>query len=418
MNILVLNCGSSTVKFQIIQTDLEMMKNDSERCLASGNCEKIGSEQALYGMRATGSEGIKGVRPLRDHREAICAIFDWINSGQAGIEGVSSLKDIQAVGHRILHGGERFTKSTLIDDQVLQGISDLIPLGPLHQRPQVMGIQACREFMGHDIPQVAVFDPSFHTTMRPINYLYALPYEYYERYQIRRYGFHGTSYRYVTQKYAALTNTPIDKVNIIILHLGNGSSVCAVKEGKCLDTSMGFTPLEGLVMGTRCGDLDASILPFLMEHAQLDGKGLDDLMNKKSGLLGISGLSSDMRDIEEAAVSGHERAKLALDMFCLRLTKYIGSYFAEMHGAQAIVFTGGIGQNSPIVRAQACEGLECMGIDIDLALNDSLKRGTAGDIARADSRVKIWVIPTNEEVMIARDTFTIIRNAECVIRNS
>ncbi|MGM9992245.1 MAG: acetate/propionate family kinase [Candidatus Bruticola sp.] len=403
MNILVLNCGSSTVKFQIIQTDLEMMKNGTERCLASGNCEKIGSSEALYSMKATGTDGIKGVRSLQDHREAIIAIFDWIRSGKAGIEGVTGLQDIDAVGHRVLHSGELFNKSVLIDDEVLQGILGLACLGPLHQMAQYKGMLACREILGKDIPQTAVFDTSFHSTMEPKVFLYGLPYEYYEKYKIRRYGFHGTSHRYITHKYAELTNTPLDKVNIISLHLGNGSSVAAVKGGKCVDTSMGFTPLEGLLMGTRCGDLDASVLPFIMEKENLTPTQVDTLMNKKSGLLGISGLSSDMRDIEEAAASGNQRAKLALDMFCLRLVKYIGAYFAEMGGADAIVFTGGIGQNSPVVRAMTCAGLSCLGLNIDTDKNESLKRGSAGEISQSNSDKKIWVIPTNEELMIARD---------------
>ncbi|MGM9998398.1 MAG: acetate/propionate family kinase [Candidatus Bruticola sp.] len=403
MNILVLNCGSSTVKFQIIQTDLEMMKNGTERCLASGNCEKIGSSEALYSMKATGTDGIKGVRSLQDHREAIISIFDWIGSGKAGIEGVSSLKDIDAVGYRVLHSGELFNKSVLIDDEVLQGILGLACLGPLHQMAQYKGMLACREILGNDIPQTAVFDTSFHSTMEPKVFLYGLPYEYYERYKIRRYGFHGTSHRYITHKYAELTDTPLDKVNIISLHLGNGSSVAAVKGGKCVDTSMGFTPLEGLLMGTRCGDLDASVLPFIMEKENLTPAQVDTLMNKKSGLLGISGLSSDMRDIEEAAASGNEKAKLALDMFCLRLVKYIGAYMAEMGGADAIVFTGGIGQNSPVTRALTCANLGCLGLDLDSEKNESLKRGSAGEISQTDSKKKIWVIPTNEELMIARD---------------
>lgn len=412
MNILVLNCGSSTVKFQIIQTDSEMMKNGTERCLASGNCEKIGSEEALYSMKATGTDGIKGVRSLKDHREAIVAIFDWINSGKTGIEGVNGLKDIDAVGHRILHSGERFNKSILIDDEVLQGILDLACLGPLHQLAQHKGIVACREILGKDIPQTAVFDTSFHSTMEPKVFLYGLPYEYYERHKIRRYGFHGTSHRYITNKYAEVTDTPLDKVNILSLHLGNGSSVAAVKGGKCVDTSMGFTPLEGLLMGTRCGDLDASILPFIMEKENLTPAQVDTLMNKKSGLLGISGLSSDMRDIEDAAMAGNEKAKLALDMFCLRLVKYIGAYIAEMGGADAIVFTGGIGQNSPIVRALTCANLGCLGLELDTEKNDNLKRGSVGEVSKSSSKLKIWVIPTNEELMIARDTVSCMEAAK------
>lgn len=407
MNILVLNCGSSTVKFQVIQTDMEMMQNGTERCLASGNCEKIGSQEALVSMKAAGKTGIKDqVRPLKDHGEAIGVILDWIASGKAEIEGVSGLKDIDAVGHRILHGGERFLHSYYIDDEVCKGIAEFIPLGPLHQRPQLNGIEACRRILGEDIPQTAVFDTAFHSTMSPKAFLYGLPYEYYEKYQVRRYGFHGTSHRFIADAYAQMMGKDVKDVNIISLHLGNGSSVCAIKGGKTIDTSMGFTPLEGLLMGTRCGDMDDSVLPFIMEKENLTPAQVDNLMNKKSGLLGISGLSSDMRDIENAAIDDHnERAQLALDMFCLHVTKYIGSYMAEMDGnVEALVFTGGIGQNSPVVREISCAGLKAMGIDVDSAKNNGLKRGATGEISTPESKIKVFVIPTNEELMIARDT--------------
>ena len=406
MNILVLNCGSSTVKFQIIQTDLEMMKNGTERCLASGNCEKIGAEDALYSMKATGTEGIKGVRPLKDHREAIVTIFDWINSGKAGIEGVNSLKDIDAVGHRILHSGERFRESILIDDDVLQGILDLAELGPLHQVAQHRGIVACREILGKDIPQTAVFDTAFHSTMEPKVFLYGLPYEYYEKYKIRRYGFHGTSHRYITGKYAEYTNTPIDKVNIISLHLGNGSSLAAVKGGKCMDTSMGFTPLEGLLMGTRCGDIDPYIPLhiFKTQHKSIDE--VNNLLNKESGMLGLCGYS-DNRDVEAAIAKGDEKAIVANDVYIHSILRFIGSYIAVLGGVDAIVFTAGVGENSPALRKALCQRLSYLGIELDEEANN--KRGETIEISKPGSKVHVYVIPTDEELVIAQDTVRLIK---------
>lgn len=414
MNILVLNCGSSSAKFQIIQTDLKMIKEGTERCLASGNCERIGLEEGLVSMKATGKTGIKDlVKPLPDHRAAINAIFEWIESGKAEIDGVNSLKDIDAVGHRILHGAERFVKSTLIDDEVIEGITECIPFGPLHNPAQLKGIMACRDILGESIPQVAVFDTDFHSTMEPKAFLYGLPYEYYERLHIRRYGFHGTSHRYITNKYAEINNIPVEKVNIVSVHLGNGSSICAVKDGKCVDTSMGHTPLEGLLMGTRCGDIDPAALLYIMETDGLSAKEIDTLINKKSGLLGVSGLSSDMRDLEDAALKDkNPKAQLALDMFAHRVTKYIGAYIAEMGGAEAIVFTGGIGQNSPVMRAMTCATLPFLGIELDQKKNEELKRGTTGEISKDGSKVKIYVIPTNEELMIARDVVNCVEKSK------
>lgn len=409
MNILVLNCGSSTVKFQIINTSSELIKSDGERCLASGNLEKIGSQEALITMKATGKEPYKDVRPLADHREAINVVLKWIDSGESQIESVNSLADINAVGHRVLHGGERFVQSVIVDEEVMKGIDECAVWGPLHNPANLKGIQACRALLGEKVPQVAVFDTDFHHTMAPEAYMYGLPYECYEKHGIRRYGFHGTSHRYITHKFAEVMKKDVADVNIISLHLGNGCSACAIKNGKCVDTSMGLTPLEGLLMGTRCGDLDASILCFLAEKDNLNFQELNTLINKKSGVLGVSGISSDMRDLENAALKeGNKRAQLALDMFCMRVKKYVGAYLAEMNGTDAVVFTGGIGQNSNYVREKVCTGMEYMGIVLDKEKNDTLPRSTGGVISAVDSKLLVTVLPTNEELMIARDTLSLV----------
>ena len=405
MNILVLNCGSSTVKFQIINTSRELIKSDSERCLASGNLEKIGCPDAIVTLKATGKEPYKDIRPLADHREAINVVLKWIDSGKSGIESVNSLADINAVGHRVLHGGERFIKSVLVDEDVMKGIDDCAVWGPLHNPANLRGIQACRDLLGEKVPQVAVFDTDFHHTMAPSAYIYGLPYEYYEKYGIRRYGFHGTSHRFITHKYAEKMGKKVEDVNIISLHLGNGCSACAIKNGKCVDTTMGLTPHEGLLMGTRAGDMDAAVMCFLAEKAKLSFEELNTIINKKSGVLGVSGISSDMRDLEQAALQDkNERAQLALDIFCTRVKKYIGAYLAEMNGAEAIVFTGGVGQNSDYIRAKVCEGLDSLGIVIDAKANGELPRSTGGMISAKESRIAVWALPTNEELMIARDT--------------
>lgn len=405
MNILVLNCGSSSVKFQIIQTDLDLMKKDADRCLASGNLEKIGSEDALVTMRAEGRDPLKACQPLSDHRDAVDVILKWVVAPEAQIEGVHSLSDIDAVGHRIVHGGEHFVKSVLVDDSVIEGLEEVTDLAPLHNPAHLKGIRACRELMGLSVPQVVVFDTAFHMTMPPMNYIYGLPYSLYENYKIRRYGFHGTSHRYIANKYAQIMGLPIEKVNIISLHLGNGASVCAIKNGQSIDTSMGFTPLAGLLMGTRCGDLDVSIIPYLAYRDNQTIKGIDTLINKQSGLLGVSGISSDMRDLEAAYLEKHDRrAELALSIFCQRVKKYIGSYFAEMNGTDAIVFTGGVGQNSPFVRERVCTGMEKLGIVMDLEKNGKLPRSTGGIVSADNSAVRVLALPTNEELLIARDT--------------
>lgn len=403
MNILVLNCGSSTVKFQVIQTDLELISKNAERCLASGNLEKIGSEQALVTMKATGHEPTKAVQPLADHREAIDVILKWIVSPQAQIEGVAQLSDIDAVGHRVVHGGEDFAESVLVNDAVLEKIRECAVLAPLHNPANLKGIEACRDLLGAQVPQVVVFDTAFHSTLPPEVYIYGIPYEIYTKYKVRRYGFHGTSHRYIAGRFAELKGIKPEQVNIVCLHLGNGCSACAIKNGKSIDTSMGFTPLEGLLMGTRCGDVDASVVPFLCDKAGMTVKEVDTLMNKQSGLQGLAGMS-DMRDLEAAEASGDKQAAMAMKKFCLRVKKYVGSYIAEMGGCDAVVFTGGVGQNSDIVRRRVCEDLEYMGLEFDDEKNVNLSRGSAGRVSKDGSKIEVWALPTNEELMIARDT--------------
>ncbi|MEX2191512.1 MAG: acetate kinase, partial [Bacteroidota bacterium] len=362
MNILVLNCGSSSLKFQVIATDLELIEKDADRQLARGLIERIGS-QSLITLEASGKPAVRQAAPLRDHRSALDFLLRWIVSPEAGIEGIRSMGDIHAVGHRVVHGAEKFTRSVVIDAEVIKGIEDCIELAPLHNPANLKGIHAAREIIGTGVPQVAVFDTSFHSTMPETSYLYAIPYQLYRRHKIRRYGFHGTSHRYVAYRYRQLMAAKRDEVNIITIHLGNGCSICAIKNGNSMDTSMGLTPLEGLMMGTRSGDIDPSILEFLMHKEGMSIPEVDALLNKQSGLLGISGLTNDMRDLlAEEKEHQDRRAKLAIDLFCGRIRKYIGAYLAEMGGAKAIVFTGGIGENSPVIRQRVLEGLGFLGL--------------------------------------------------------
>lgn len=410
MNILVLNCGSSSLKFQVIATDLDLIEKDDDRQLARGLIERIGS-QSLITLEATGKPVVRQAAPLRDHRAALDFLLRWIVSPEAGIEGIRSMGDIHAVGHRVVHGAEKFTRSVVIDADVIKGIEDCIELAPLHNPANLKGIHAAREIIGTGVPQVAVFDTSFHSTMPETSYLYAIPYQLYRRHKIRRYGFHGTSHRYVAYRYRQLTNAKREGVNIITLHLGNGCSICAIKNGNSLDTSMGLTPLEGLVMGTRSGDIDPSILEFLMHKEGMSIPEVDTLLNKQSGLLGISGLTNDMRDLlAEEQEHQDRRAKLAVDIFCGRIRKYIGAYLAEMGGAKAVVFTGGIGENSPVIRQRVLEGLGFLGLEIDDSLNKSMTGGKEGEIGMKGS-MRIMVIPTNEELLIARDTVRSVKNA-------
>jgi acetate kinase len=411
MNILVLNCGSSSLKFQIIETDLDIIDKNADQQKAKGLVERIGS-QALVTLQSPGKPALKQALALRDHRAALDHVIRWIISSEAQIPGIRSLADIHAVGHRVVHGAEKFTKSVIIDENVIRGVEDCIDLAPLHNPANLKGIKAAIDLLGPGVPQVAVFDTSFHSTMPETAYLYAIPYQLYRRHKIRRYGFHGTSHRYVAFRYRQLTGKDLENTNIITLHLGNGCSACAIKRGVSINTSMGLTPLEGLVMGTRSGDVDPSVIEYLSHKEGMSLVEIDALLNKQSGLLGLSGLTNDMRDLlAEEQEHNDRRAKLAVDIFCLRVKKYIGAYLAEMSGADAIVFTGGIGENSPPVRQRICRELEWLGIEIDEEVNAQLFGGKEGEMGKPGSRVKLFVIPTNEELLIARDTVRSVRNA-------
>lgn len=406
MNILVLNCGSSSLKFQIIATDLETISHNADKRLAHGQIERIGGA-AILSFTAEGKETERSAMPIKDIRTAIETVLRWVTSENSGIEGVAGIADIHAVGHRVVHGGEQFKQSVLITDEVLRGIEDCIEFAPLHNPANIKGIQAAREIFGRVIPQAAVFDTAFHQTLPEVSYLYAIPYQFYRRHKIRRYGFHGTSHRYVAYRYRTIKQIPREQVKIITLHLGNGSSIAAIKGGHSIDTSMGLTPLEGLVMGTRSGDLDAAILEFISAKEGMTIHEVEMLLNKQSGLLGISGLTNDMRElIAEAEESGDRRARLAIEIFCYRACKYIGSYLAAMNGADAIIFTGGIGENSPKIRQMICENLSWMGIKLDGNKNENNKG--EGIVSEDASPVEIRVIPTNEELLIARDTVRLI----------
>ncbi len=412
MNILVLNCGSSSVKFQIIDTSLEQIETNTDKCLARGVLERVGSH-SLITLQGGDQKKIKQDAPLRDHRAAIDFILRWIISPGSNIHQIQSLSDVHAVGHRVVHGGEKFSRSVRINEEIISGVEDCIELAPLHNPANLKGISAVTELLGEAVPQVAVFDTSFHSTMPESSYLYGLPYPLYRRYKIRRYGFHGTSHRYIAYRYRREHDLKLQQVNIISLHLGNGCSACAVRKGESFDTSMGFTPLEGLVMGTRPGDIDASILDFLHHKEGLSFGEIDTMLNRRSGLLGISGLTNDMRELlEEEAENQDRRAKLAIDIFCRRVRKYIGSYFVEMAGkVDALVFTGGIGENSPVIRERISAGLESIGLNLDKRKNNKTSGGESACISKESSTLKAFVFPTNEELLIARDTVRVVENA-------
>lgn len=406
MNILVLNCGSSSLKFQLIATDLERIEQNADQRLASGMIDRIGGA-AILNFAVEGQMMEKSAMPIRDIPSALDAITKWISA--QSIEGINNLGDIDAVGHRVVHGGEHFSKSVLISDDVLRAIEDCIELAPLHNPANVKGIQAVREIFGKALPQAAVFDTAFHQTLPEKAFLYAIPYQLYRRHKVRRYGFHGTSHRYVAYQYRMINNIPRENVNVITLHLGNGCSIAAIKGGNSIDTSMGLTPLEGLVMGTRSGDLDAAILEFISAKEGLTIHEIEMLLNKQSGLLGISGLTNDMRELlAEMEESGDRRARLAIEIFCYRVSKYLGAYLAAMNGTDSIIFAGGIGENSPKIRAMICENLKWFGITLDESKNSAHVGGREGVISTEDSRTEICVIPTNEELLIARDTVRLI----------
>jgi acetate kinase len=411
MNVLVLNCGSSSVKFQLISTDLERIEQDADRRLAHGLVERVGGA-GIVTFTAEGNAPKRFAEPVRDTRAAVEMILRWAVSPDSGVAEVNSIADIHAVGHRVVHGGERFTSSMLITDEVLRGIEDCIELAPLHNPANIHGIVAARTALGAALPQVAVFDTAFHQTLPDHAFLYALPYQLYRRHRIRRYGFHGTSHRYIAYRYRKLKGIARDATNIITLHLGNGCSIAAIKDGNSIDTSMGFTPLEGLVMGTRSGDLDPSIIDLISTKEGLSLSEVESLLNKQSGLLGISGLTDDMRELlAEAHEHDDRRARLAIEIFCYRARKYIGSYLAAMNGAEAIVFTGGIGENSAEIRERICAGLSWLGIELDAERNSTNGTGSKGQISSDSSRVSVFVIPTNEELLIARDTVRVVSGA-------
>ena len=408
MNILVLNAGSSSLKFQIIATDLERIRQDKDARLLRGEVERIGAEAVVTVQKGDGPKQ-KLTASLKNISGALDFVIRWAASPESGVSEIQSMADIHAVGHRVVHGGELFTDSALITDEVIKGIENCIDLAPLHNPTNLRGIRAMRELLGPQIPQVAVFDTAFHHSLAERSYLYAIPYHLYLRYRIRRYGFHGISHRYMGYRYRTIRNLEREQTNIVSLHLGNGCSAAAIRGGHSVDTSMGMTPLEGLVMGTRSGDVDPAILGFIAAKEGLSIHEVETMLNKQSGLLGISGLTHDMRVLQDE-VTNHDdrRAKLAIDIFCYRVRKYIGAFLAAMSGADAIVFTGGIGENSPAVRANICGGLEWAGLSLDVEKNRNTT-GVEGMISRENSRLAAYVIPTDEELLIARDT------ARCIL---
>ena len=398
MKVLVINCGSSSLKYQVLD-----MTN--EELICKGLVERIGMEGSVISHTKTGMDKFVLEAPMKDHKDAIGHVIDALKDEEHGV--VKDMNEIGAVGHRVVHAGEKFAHSVLITDDVIKALEECVELAPLHNPPNLLGIAACQELMP-DTPMVGVFDTAFHQTMPPQSYIYAIPYEYYEKYGIRRYGFHGTSHKYVSERAAEMLNVNIEDLKIITCHLGNGASVSAIKRGKCIDTSMGFTPLEGLVMGTRSGDIDPAIVTYIREKENLEQGVANEILNKKSGMLGISGVSSDFRDIEAAAEEGNERAMLALKVFAQRVKFYIGGYIAEMNGVDAIVFTAGVGENDMGMRDIICNEMGNLGIKLDLVKNKV--RGKEMVISAEDSKVKVLLIPTNEELMIARDTYNIVTN--------
>ena len=400
MKILVINCGSSSLKYQLI--DME-----GEKVLCKGLCERIGMESSMITHEANGH---KATTPaiFPTHTEAFAEVVKKMTTGEGKV--IESVSEIDAIGHRVVHGGEKFKESCLITPEVVKAIHDLSPLAPLHNPAAILGIEASYKVFGQDKPNVAVFDTAFHSTMPPKAYMYAIPYEYYEKYGVRRYGFHGTSHKYVSQQAAEMLGRPLEELRLITCHLGNGSSICAINGGKSFDTSMGFTPLDGLPMGTRAGNIDPAIIEFLAEHEHMDAHEVINILNKKSGMLGISGVSSDFRDLDAAVADGNARAALAKDMFNLSVKKIIGSYVAEMGGVDAIIFTAGVGENDRSVRWDVCEHLEYLGIKIDPEKNKY--RGKQMDISIDWARVRVLVIPTNEELMIAKDTERLVNEAK------
>ena len=410
MNVLVLNVGSSSLKFELIGTDAERIEGNRDDRLAGGSVERIGGE-AVISLSARRKPAGRSVAPLRNLAAAVEHVAGWLASEEADV-GIASLAEIEAVGHRVVHGGEHFARSQRIDENVLRALDELVELAPLHNPHNIAGIRAASRVFGPGIPQVAVFDTAFHQTIPEIAFLYGLPYQLYRRHKVRRYGFHGTSHRYVAHRFRQLTGRARETSKLITLHLGNGASACAIRDGDSVDTSMGFTPLEGLVMGTRSGDLDAAILDYVANKEGLTLSQVELMLNKQSGLLGLSGLTADMRELlMEVEEHDDRRARLAVEVFCYRARKYLGAYLAVLDGADAIVFAGGIGENAVDVRARICSGLEWLGISFDATANAALTGGAEGRFSAPDSRVELWVIPTDEELLIARDTWRVVTGA-------
>lgn len=398
MKVLVVNCGSSSLKYQVLEMD-------NSTLLAKGLVERIGLDGSVMKHEKIGMDKYIVEAPMKNHKDAIGYVLEALTDKEHGV--ISSMDEISAVGHRVVHAGEKYAGSVLITEDVMNALEECIDLAPLHNPPNILGIRACQELMPNT-PMVGVFDTAFHQTMRPETFLYAIPYEYYEKYKIRKYGFHGTSHKYVSMRAAALLDKDIKDFKIVTCHLGNGASCAAVKHGVCIDTSMGFTPLDGLIMGTRSGGVDPAVITFISEKEGITADEVINILNKKSGVAGISGVSSDFRDLAEAEAQGNERAALALKMFAWRVKYYIGAYMAEMNGADAIVFTAGIGENDIDMRKQICSDLDGLGIELDEEKNNV--RGEERIVSKDSSKVKILVIPTNEELMIAQDTAEIVSN--------
>lgn len=397
MNVLVINCGSSSLKFQLIDSDTEAVK-------AKGLCERIGIDGSQLVYTPAGGEKQITVEPMADHTKAVSMVLDALTNSSTGV--VKSLSEIDAVGHRVVHGGESFSSSVVIDDTVKEAIKECSDLAPLHNPANLIGIDACERLMP-GVPQVAVFDTAFHQTMPEKAYMYGLPYEYYEKYGVRRYGFHGTSHSYVSKRCADILGKDYSELKTIVCHLGNGASLSAVKNGVCVDTSMGLTPLEGVIMGTRSGDIDPAIIEYLASKENISLSDVMNILNKKSGVLGLSGgFSSDFRDLEAGVLNGDEKCIRAMDTYCLKVAKYVGAYAAAMNGVDAICFTAGVGENGPMVRRKVCEYLEFIGVELDEEAN--LVRGDEKIISTDASKVKVLAIPTNEELAIARETVALI----------
>ncbi|MBE6803951.1 MAG: acetate kinase [Ruminococcaceae bacterium] len=399
MKVLVINAGSSSLKYQLIDMA-------DESVIAKGICERVGADDSCISFKTPDGKKIEYKTPMSNHTEAFAEVKKVLTEGEYKV--IDNISEIRAVGHRVVQGGSLFNKSMLVTDEVIKGIEEMCALAPLHNPAHIQGINASIELFGKDVPQVAVFDNAFHSTMPAEAYTFPVPYEFYEKYQVRKYGFHGTSHRFVSARCAEVMGKNIEDLKIVTCHLGNGSSITAVKGGKVIDTTMGLTPLDGLIMGTRCGAVDPSAILFIMEKENLSVKEMDTLLNKKSGILGISGLSSDDRDVKAAAAEGNEQCALARNILAYQIKRYIGAYTAAMDGIDAIVFTGGIGENADDIRAKVCKELTFLGIEIDEEYGKTLVKGAEGELSTANSRVKVYVLPTNEELVIARDTRDIV----------